>query len=260
MKVKKYYYSDPLNDDFAENNIDTKPIPADYVYVPRSPVFNFFAALLYRLIARPATYLFIKIAYHHRFVNKKAIGEIGKQGCFFFGNHTLEAGDAFIPNHMALRKNYIVANPDATSIKGIGTIVKMFGAIPLPSTVSGTVKYKEAISELIDKGKTVTVYPEAHIWPRYTGIRPFRSDSFALPVMCNSPCYSFTNVFLKSKNPLIKRPVVKTYINGPFYPDESLPKRERAVDLRNRVYDSMVREATKQEQYITNIYIDKTKI
>ena len=259
MKVKTYYYSDPLNDDFAENGIDTKLTPADYDYVPRSPVFRVFASLSYRLIARPFTYLYMKIAFHQKYVNKKALKTTGREGCFFFGNHTLEAGDAFIPNHMTMRKNYIVSNPDAISIKGIGTIVKMFGALPLPSTVSGTMKYKEAISELIEKGKTVTVYPEAHIWPRYTEIRPFRSDSFALPVMCNSPCYSFTNVFLKSKNPLIKRPVVKTYINGPFYPDESLPKRERAAELRNRVYDSMVREATKQEQYVTNIYIDKNK-
>lgn len=257
MKNKVFYYSDPVNDDFAENNIETKPTPADYVYIPRSPAFRAAAFLLYEFAARPLTYVFIKAVYHQRFVNKAAFKKRSGAGCFIFGNHTLAAGDAFIPNHMTARKNYIVTSPDATSIKGIGTIVKMFGAIPVPSTVSGTKKFTSAVGELIEKGKTVTIYPEAHIWPYYTGIRPFKEDPFRLPVMSDAPCYSFTNVYLKSRNPFRKRPVIKTYINGPFYPDKSLPQKERIKDLRNKVYESMVKEAEKQEQYVTNVYIKK---
>ena len=224
MKFKTFYYSDPLTDDFSGNNIKTILTPADYDYIPRSALFKSFAFISYHFVAIPFTYVYNKAAFHHRFVNKKALKEIGKDGCFLFGNHTLEAGDAFIPNHISHRKNFIVANPDATSIKGIRTIVKMFGAVPVPSTVSGTIKFKSAVTELVRCGKTVTIYPEAHIWPYYTQIRPFKSDSFKLPVDAGAPCYSFTNVFLKSRNPLKKRPVVKTYINGPFYPDTSLPK------------------------------------
>ncbi len=259
MKIKTYYYSDPINDDFAGNDINAKSIPSDYDYIPRSPLFKTFAFLSYRLIARPVTYLYIKIAHHHRYVNKKALRATRNSGCFLFGNHTLEAGDAFIPNHFSLRKNYIVTNPDAVSIKGLGTVVKMFGALPVPSTVHGAMKYKAAVRELIEKNKTVTIYPEAHIWPYYTGIRPFPADSFSLPVDIGAPCYSFTNVYLKSRNPLIKRPVVKTYVRGPFYPDETLPTRERVKDLRDRVYRSMVEESEKQKQYVTNVYIEKKK-
>ena len=257
MKQKTFYYSDPVNDDFGETNIDTKPTPENYEYISRSPVFNFFAFIVYRLIARPLTYLYIKFAYHHRYVNKAALKSVGREGCFFYGNHTLYAGDAFIPNHMTRKKNYIAANPDVISIPGIRTLVKMLGALPLPCTVKGAVRYSSAVAELIGKGNTVTIYPEAHVWPFYTGIRPFKPDPFSLPVSNDAACFSFTNVFLKSKNPLVKRPVVKTYINGPFYPDSSLLKKERIEDLRNRVYESMVYEATKQEQYVTYKYIEK---
>jgi len=259
MKFKTYYYSDPLNDDFAGTNIDTKLTPEDYVYIPRSFVFRIFAFIMYRIIARPVTYLFDKIVHHHKYENKKVIKEVGKSGCFFYGNHTLLAGDAFIPNHMALRKNYIVAGPDAISIPGIRTIVKMLGALPVPSTIRGAKNYTDAVTELIGKGKSVTVYPETHIWPYYTKIRPFKNDSFSLPVALDAPCFSFTNVYFKSKNPLIRRPVVKTYVNGPFYPDKSLPKRERIAELRDRVYESMVRESEKQEQYLTNVFVEKQK-
>ena len=256
MKIKTFHYNDLVNDDFAYNTINTVQTPADYEYIPRSVWFRAGAFVAYHLIARPITYLYIKIAFHQKYVNRKVLRSIGKKGCFFFGNHTLEAGDAFIPNHIMLRKNYIVAGPDATSIKGLGTIVKMLGAIPIPSTIRGSRKYMEAVAELVGKGKTVTIYPEAHIWPYYTKIRPFKADSFTLPVASDAPSFSFTNVFLKSKNPLRRRPVVKTYINGPFYPNASLPKKERIVDLRDRIYDSMKKEAEKQEQYVTHVYVE----
>ena len=39
-------------------------------------------------------------------------------------------------------------------------------------------------------------------------------------------------------------------------PDRKTQK-ERIKDLRNKVYESMVKEAEKQEQYVTNVYIKK---
>lgn len=258
MKVKTFVYTDPVNDDFAGNNIKTEKVPADYKYSYSAP-FSVFAFILYYFIAMPITKLYIRAAYHHRFVNKRKLKETKNSGCFFFGNHTLFAGDAFIPNHMYIRKNYTVVGPDAVSIKGLKSIVKALGGVPLPSTIKCSKNYLSFISSEIKKGKTVTIYPEAHIWPYYTGIRPFKDGSFALPVMFDAPVYSFTNVYFKSRSPLRKRPVIKTYINGPFYPDLTLDKRERIKDLRDRVYDSMVYEAEKQKQYVTNIYIKEDK-
>ena len=169
MKQKTFEYSDPLNDDFAETNIKTVLTPADYEYIPRSVVFKVCSWIVYRLIARPLTYVYIKVAYHHKFVGRRAVRSV-RGGSFFFGNHTLYAGDAFIPNHISIRKNHIVSGPDATSIKGIKTLVKMLGAVPVPSSVQGGMKYISAVNELIEKGRTVTIYPESHIWPYYTGI------------------------------------------------------------------------------------------
>ena len=257
MKRKTYYYSDLLNDDFAGYNLGTNTTPADFEYLPHSPLFKFFGFILYFCIAKPFTWLYVKIAYHQKYVNKKVLREARGKGKFFFGNHTLEAGDAYIPNHLGTRRNYIVAGPDATSIKGIKTIVKMLGALPVPSTVTGTRNFISAIDKIIDKGQNITVYPEAHIWPGYTKIRPFKADSFSLPITSGAPSFSFTNVYLKSRVPFIKRPVIKTFIDGPFYPDPNLTKREQVKDLRDRIYESMVRESEKQEQYITIDYVEK---
>ena len=257
MARKVYYYSDPLHDDFAGNDIKTVPTPADFEYIPHSTAFRLVGNILYFGVAKPVTWIFNKVVFHHRFINKKVIKPYRKTGRFYFGNHTLEAGDAFIPNHISAGRNYIVTSPDATSIKGIRTIVQMFGALPVPSGVGGARRFCAAVTELTEKRHSVTVYPEAHIWPRYTKIRPFGAESFTMPAETGAPCFSFTNVYFRSRIPFIKRPVVKTYVNGPFFPDMSLPKRERAKDLRDRVYGSMVYEAEKQEQYVTDIYIEK---
>lgn len=257
MKSKTFVYSDPLNDDFAGTDIKTKETPADYVYLPRSVFYRAAAFLFYYAVAFPITYIYDKIAFHHRFVNKKVLKQLSGKGCFFYGNHALKAGDAFIPNHLCARRNYMIVSADDISIPGLKTIVKMLGGLPLPYSVRGSINYQEALREVLSRGNTVTVYPEAHIWPRYTGIRPFSEGSFALPVKYGVPCFSFTNVFLRSRIPFVRRPVVKTYINGPFYPDESLPKKQRIRDLRDRVYGSMVYEAEKQEQYVTYRYIQK---
>lgn len=257
MKNKTYYYSDVMNDDFAGNDIDTKLTEPDFVYLPRSPFYRAGAFLLYYGFAKPVTWLYIKIGLHQRYVGKKKIKSVRGRGCFFFINHTLEAGDAFIPNHMRVKKNYIVTGPDATSIPGIRTIVKMLGALPVPSCVGGARNFTSAVGCVVEKGHSVTVYPEAHIWPYYTKIRPFKADSFCLPASSGAPVFAVTNVFLKSRNKLRRRPVVKTYIDGPFYPDTDKPKRECAKELRDKVYEAMISEAEKQEQYVTNVFIKK---
>lgn len=259
MKNRTYYYSDILNDDFAENSIESKELSDKFIYNPKNIFYKIGAFIIYDLIAKPFTLIFDKIAYHQSYVNKKVIKKAKGQPCFFYGNHTLKAGDAFIPNHFRLKKNFIIVNTDTFAIKGISTIVKMLGAIPVPNTIKSGRQYLLMMKELIKKGNSITIYPEAHIWPYYTEIRPFVEGSFAYPVDYNCPCFSFTNVYLKSKNKLRKKPIVKTYINGPFYPNNDLDRKERIVDLRNRVYESMVAESKKQEQVITNRFIFKEK-
>ena len=255
MKKKMFYYSDPLTDDFASTKIEATPTPADFDYLPENVLYKIGSFIAYYGAAKPFSWAYDKVAFHHRYINKKALK--GYPGRFCFANHVLEAGDAYIPNAVDGGRNYIVTGPEAVSIKGIRTLVKMIGALPRPSTVKGAANFMRAAEKIVKRGQSVTVYPEAHIWPYYTKIRPFRDDSFDLPVRFGVPCFSFTNVMLKSRLPFRRRPVVKTYINGPFFPDPSLPRREAAKKLCDEVYESMVREAEKQEQYVTHEYIEK---
>lgn len=238
--IKVRFYSDLLNDDFAGTNIDCKPIDDNFKYESNNIFFKLGSFILYRLIARPILYLFIKIHWLHTFKNKKVLKKCKHQGYFIYGNHTLVASDAYIPNIMHVKKkNYIIVNPDATSIKGVRTIVMMMGAIPLPNTAKSAINFKDKVKNVIDSKNTITIYPEAHIWPHYTDIRPFNELFLTYQVELNAPAYAFVNVAVKRKVKFIKRPKIRTYIVGPFYPDEELSFRERKLKLRDQIFAAM---------------------
>lgn len=112
----------------------------------------------------------------------------------------------------------------------------MFGAIPIPSNIKATKNFLESIRKKIEKGNSITIFPEAHIWPYYTKIRPFKPVSFRYPAELNVPSFCITNTYQKKG----KGFRIVSYIDGPFYPDENLNFQERKKDLRDRIYNCMV--------------------
>ena len=54
-----------------------------------------------------------------------------------------------------------------------------------------------AIDQIVADKKTILIYPEAHIWPYYTKIRPFPSTSFRYPIKFNVPSFSITTTYQK---------------------------------------------------------------
>ena len=80
------------------------------------------------------------------------------------------------------KRNFLIVNPVNISLKGTGTLVEMLGAMPIPSNKSAMKNFLNAIKQKINKGYAITIYPEAHIWPYYTKIRPFKDVSFKYPI------------------------------------------------------------------------------
>ena len=81
------------------------------------------------------------------------------------------------------------------------------------------------------------IYPEAHIWPYYTGVRDFSDESFIYPVRLSVPVVAVA-VTYRERRFLKKLPPLTTlYISDPFYPDPACSPREARTALRNQVYD-----------------------
>lgn len=264
MKEKKktekkvFYYTDPLNDDFAGTNINEKKVDHTFKYVHKNPIWRFFAFIVYYIIAIPFVWLYERIFLRAKFVNKKALKKI-KQPYFMYGNHTGFI-DAFSPNLISFpKRNKILVSPDTVSIKGLRTIVEMLGAIPVPSELDGIKKFTEAIKYTHQKKCNITIYPEAHIWPYYTGVRPFKSTSFGYPVMLNAPVVAFFTAYSEPKGLFksLRKANVTIYISEPIYPNKELPRKQAQEELRNKVYDFMTKCSEKYSTYQVIQYVQK---
>ena len=256
-KNKTIYYSDELNDDFASLGIKKKPLGDDFEYIHKNILWNTCSFVIYRMIAQPLVFVFVKVAHRQRFKNRKVLKTARKTGAFIYANHTNMLLDAFVPNIVKLRKRgYILVGPDTTSIPGLKNIVEMVGAIPLGQTLSENKEMLECINHRIAKNKGfITIYPEAHIWPYYTGIRDFKAGSFSYPCYTDTPVFAMTNCYQKKL--IGKHPKVVTFVDGPFYPDKNLPMKERKEKLRKQCYDTMVKRAKENSTYSYIIYEKK---
>jgi len=242
MKRKTIYYRDELNDEFSGVSRNTKVIDDKYKYLPKCWLWKACRFVVYRLVMTPFAHIYMKLKFGHKVIGKKSIKESRGKGIYVYGNHTLMAGDAFIPNIVCMPRDvYMLVHPDNISLPILGECVKMCGALPLPSTAGATRGFMSAIDTVISKGKVVQVYPEAHIWPYDTKTRPFKSVAFKYPVKSGAPVYAITNTYHKKK--IGKTPKVITYVDGPFFADMTLPLKERQETLRDKVYEIMCSRA-----------------
>jgi len=237
---KIVYYQDEQGDDFAGTNISAKPVDKNFKYVNKNPFWRFCAFILYYLIAFPLIWLYERVFLQVKFVNKKALKQLKGKPCFLYGNHTGFI-DAFTPNLLSFPKgNKIIVSPDTVSIPCMKNIVQMLGAIPVPTHRNAFKNFLTAIENYHQKSN-ITIYPEAHIWPYFTGVRKFKSTSFAYPVKLNAPIVIFFTAYTKPKGFLswFRKANVTVYVSDPIYPDESLTIKQRQNDLCDRAYTFM---------------------
>ena len=242
-KRKVIYYCSELEDEFSTTPLKKKPIGEDYVYVYNTPFKQFTHLFWYRIVAMPLAFLYTKLVFGHKIVNAQLLKPFKGKGFFIYGNHTQDIGDALMP-HM-IEKNvdkYVIVNPANLSVPVIAPIMPSLGAMPLPDNLKANKNFLSAIERRIGEGSGIVIYPEAHIWPYYTGIRPFVDTSFAYPVKFSAPVFCFTNTYQKRR--FSKKPRIVTYIDGPFFPSEQLSPRENRKKLRDEVYKKMCERAS----------------
>jgi len=236
---KIIYYEDELNDEFSKSSIEPRIIDENYKYVHKNPLWNLCSFVLQNILSVPIKILYAKIKFRIKYIGKEKIKPYRNEGYFIYGNHTQPFADTFIPSiPMYPKRNFLIVNPVNISLKGTGTLVEMLGAMPIPSNKSAMKNFLNAIKQKINKGYAITIYPEAHIWPYYTKIRPFKDVSFKYPVQLEKPAFCITNTYQSygKNNQKIK---IVSYIDGPFFPNKELTLKEQQKELRNKIYNCM---------------------
>jgi len=240
MKQKQIiYYKDELNDDFVKAKVVPKVIDEKYKYIGNK-FWDFVCFCMQNIISMPIKILYSKIKFRIKYIGKEKLKQYKSTGYFVYANHTQIFADTFIPSiPLYPKRNFFIVNPENVSMKFLGNIVQLLGALPIPNNKKGMKNFIHAIDKHIEKKHSITIYPEAHIWPYYTKIRPFKAVSFKYPIDLNVPVFCMTNTYQSygKNNNKIK---IVTYIDGPFFPNKDLPKNEQKQDLRNQVYNQMV--------------------
>lgn len=260
-KQKIVYYTDEISDDFSGNKIKTKQLKENFKYVKRNPFHHAMAWLLYYIFAVPFGSLFCYIKLHLLVKNKRVLNGYRRQGIFLYANHTQKSCDAFLPAlGIYPKRNYVMVHKDAVSIKGLKNIVLMLGGIPVANTMGNMRLMKGCIEKRIRNKHAVTIYPEATIWPYNTKIRNFKDTSFRYPVELGTPVFTSTVVYRKRKSLSRlwnKKPCATIYIDGPFFADKSLDKKEATKKLRDEVYNTMVARTNVPDNYEYIKYVKK---
>lgn len=236
---KVIYYQDELNDEFSTANIIPRRIDENYRY-KHGILWDVCSYIMQNIISMPIKVLYAKIKFKIEYKGKEKLKPYKKQGYFIYANHTQAFADTFIPSIANFpKRNFLIVNPANVSIKYAKTAIEMLGALPTPDTKTAMKNFLEIIEEKIAKQYSITIYPEAHIWPYYTKIRPFKEVSFKYPIQLHTPCFCMTNTYQaygKKKNKI----KIVSYIDGPFFADSSLNKKDMQKDLRNQIYNKMV--------------------
>lgn len=254
-EVEKIYYNDELNDEFSGVKRNPIKIDKNFKYINKNIFYRFFRFIVYRLIMTPVAYLYPKFKFDIKYKNKKILKPFKKCGYFLYGNHTQIPSDAYIPNMISFPKDsYVVVASENVALKGTKTFMMMNGALPIPSDLGAMKHFYNALETYLKKNKAIVIYPEAHIWPFYTGIRPFKSVSFTYPIKYNDPSFAFTVTYQKRK--FRKLPRITVYLDGPFYPNKELMLNEQKQDLRDQIYNKMV-ERSKLSTYEYIQYIKR---
>lgn len=243
-KQKIVYYKDELNDDFADNGISKKEISEDFQYINKNPFFLIFSYIFTFVIALPILYIVNLFSYRYKIQNKHVLKRCKKGSYFIYANHTLGL-DPILPPVLCnqSKRMIILASHETFSIHPFVTfLVKALGAIPVPKNLKMYGNYVDCIKyHVSDKNHRILIYPEQHIWPYYNKIRNFNSSSFRYPVDNNTPVYVLTTVFKERK---FGKPKPIGYLDGPYFPNQELSRNKAVEELRNTVYNAMVKRSS----------------
>ncbi len=232
--VKKYR---TYTEDFVESKDQEIRLPEGYVWIHKNPVYRIYAAALYGA-ARVFTFFYTRFWLHIRVVNRKVFRKCRHSGYFLYGNHTQPVGDAFAPvRYIFPKRAYTIMSPANLGIPVLGKILPGLGGLPIPDSVDGMKKFLEAVKSRIEEKKCIIIYPESHVWPWCSFVRPFPDTAFRYPVMYQVPAFCMTTTYQKRR--FRKKPRITVYLDGPFYPHTELGMRGARSKLHDEVYACM---------------------
>lgn len=246
--MTKIHYYKSFDQDFSESKQQNYKLPKDYRWISHNPARRIVEAILYPLVL---IYVFCyqKFYAHVKIIGKKNLKKAKKHGYFVYSSHTQVFGDVI--NHFMTvfpRRPHLICSPSNLGIVAIGRYLPLLGAMPIPDNIHQLQEFNSAINTRLKQGKAIITYPEAHVWPWYTGIRPAASPAaYHYPATTNAPVFVATTTYQHSK--FHKKPKITIYLDGPVRYDHNLPRKEKARAIQAEVECIMTKRAANHSNY-----------
>lgn len=241
MKKRQTIYYTSFADDVVTSKNQNMQLPKDYEWVRKGLVEKIKYKVWYSVIFIVATF-YTKCILHIKVRNRKVLKESKNTGYFVYANHTQPTGDAFAPAWICRGKRInTIVSPANLGIPVLGRILPYVGALPIPGDIKGMKLFTEAIETRVKQKQAIIIYPEAHVWPYYTKIRPFPATSFRYPVEQNAPVFCMTTTY--QKRHISQKPKITIYIDGPFVSNASQSRKEQRELLCEEIYTCMCRRS-----------------
>ena len=238
--VKTIYYTEPT-DDVVQSAHQDFQLQDDFRWLRTKPAERCWSWMI-RGGAKAFAYLYTYGWRRAKIVGQAKLQPYQNQGYFVYGNHTQPVNDVFMPFLIGQAQHfYALAAPANWGIPIIGLLLSYGGALPVGNSLHQTAQLLKAVQTVSRHQGHVFIYPEAHVWPNYTEIRPFPDTSFRFPIKNQRPAFAMTTTYQKPS--WGKKPRLTVFIDGPFIPDHNLSLKKQQSWLHDQIQAAMLSRA-----------------
>lgn len=226
------------------HTVDAKPVVLkdNYNFFYRSK-FKYFGSRFLVIFLGILIFPWIIIFNGFRIKGKKNYRKIKKHGCIFISNH-VNPGDAFfIGWTLMFKRVYFTSLQSNLGLPfGFGRFLRRMGAVPIPEKKNQLPRFRKQLLEDLERGRKVTVYPEAALIPYCDHIRPFKKGAFRLALVENTPILPIVFTYRKPKGLYRiwrRKPCLTINFLEPYYPTTEGSHAERIEKAMNETHDIM---------------------
>ena len=256
---KTIYYQDEINDDFfSGKKYNRIKIDGNYKYLPQNFFKKLYSFVLYYFFAWPFLSFYMFVVQRVKINDRQNLKELKKRGYMIVGNHT-HYTDAYVSQIGITRprRTYIIANENTVQIPLIGGLVKALGALPTPRNLSGLKNFESVLKKIFKKNQIVCVFPEAHIWPYYTGLRPFPLTCFKIASKNKVPVVPIATTYKKRRGFLKPKAII--FVGKPIFYNKNLTILQNAEYYRNMSQEFIKNILSSKDNYEYIKYVRNQK-
>lgn len=180
--------------------------------------------------------LLLKVCYGAKVVGKSNLKQVKGKGALCVCNHISFLDTLFVRQAVGHYRSFHTMT-EKNNKGGIGGhIIRHGGMLPFSANFTATKNLIKEMQRLLNKGKIINFYAERAMWVNYQKPRPMKEGVFTYAVKFDVPVVPIFCTFDKNKKGHMKK--LRIHVLPAIFPDESLPRREKAGKMRITAEDA----------------------